>query len=126
MKKRGGRPITGWRRGKQVKTVADVKVGDVLIMDSDAFNATNLVRVKSLRRFPSEADPVDGFYYCYVTPDLTGESSGGSGPTMLIYDYGIEHCYGGFFQAVAEDGNEAGKQYEAEKQALEEHNRRWA
>lgn len=122
--KRGGQPITGWRRGQKIQSVADVAVDDVLVMDSKQFHATNLIRVKSLRRFPTEDNPVSGFYYRYVTPDLSQESSGGSADTMLAWHW--EVACGEFFRAKAKAGNKVGKQYEIEKQALEENNRRWA
>lgn len=95
-KKRVGRPITGWRRGREIKLPTDVQVGDVLIYDSRQFSATNLIRVKKLRVL-QPGDPVTGFYWKYVSPDLTFEEPA---PIDCALAWYWEIARGGFYKAV--------------------------
>lgn len=60
---KAGRSTYGWQKGEPITTLEQVKPGDIYIMDSHQFQATNLVKVQSLREIPR------GFRYNYATPD---------------------------------------------------------
>ena len=118
----GGRPITGWKRGIEIKLPTDVAPGDVLIYDSAQFDATNLIRVKELRRIPPGNPVVAGFYWRYVSPDLKSEESPGSERALAWH---WEIAAGGFFKAEREELSLTA----AEKRDLErlaEHNKFWS
>ena len=96
----GGRPIEGWQYGEEVRSVLDVALGEVLIADCLQFSATNLIRVKSMREItPGD---VSGFYYVYVSPDLSEEWSGGSADTMLMWHFDIDLKRTAVYRAVRE------------------------
>jgi hypothetical protein len=62
---RQGRSIEGWCKGEPIAGLEQVKQGDVFIMDSHQFRATNLIRVKSLDETPL------GFTFTYMRPGET-------------------------------------------------------
>lgn len=87
----GGRETTGYTKGKRVLKPLDVNVGDLLIVDSHAFQATNIVVVAPRpagfmgddyphKKFyvmyrDSEGDVTTGLQCVWEGPELTGESA---------------------------------------------------
>jgi hypothetical protein len=85
-----GRSSRGFDKGEAIVSLQQVKTGDLLIMDSHRFQATNLIRVKSLSSIPV------GFNYNYA--ETTGRVFGI--PEMFLHEFEFSLPNYTFFRAM--------------------------
>lgn len=80
-----GRPTIFWTRGKLVRKLTDVKVGDVLFSVNDWLQAQNLVKVVSR---PHD----DKFYVAYarLSGRIWGKSDGNDGARMCVWHFELK------------------------------------
>ena len=76
---KSGRPTGSWQKGEPITSLDQVKLGDVYVMDSHQFEATNLIKVLAFN------SPARGFLYGYAETD--GKAVGD--PRMRMHDYEI-------------------------------------
>lgn len=62
-----GRCIQGWRRGRQIADLSELKTGEVLVQWSNELHAESLIRVTEITDKPSK-----GFRFVHLRP--TGET----------------------------------------------------
>ncbi|MGA9769733.1 MAG: hypothetical protein WBV94_11875 [Blastocatellia bacterium] len=90
-----GRPTGPWQKGESITSLDQVKSGDLLIMDSHQFEATNLIKVMKFR------DPGSGFLYSYA--ETNGKPYGD--PHMSMADYEIGGKWYSLYSAVKRQVN---------------------
>jgi hypothetical protein len=99
-----GRPTTGWLRGKLVRKLSDIKVGDILISVCDQFESENLVKVmplpKGWRKNPSNTQ----LAYANVNGRKMGPNDGNNGLLFCLWGFELKtkRSDGGrrFFKAI--------------------------
>jgi hypothetical protein len=86
-----GRPTTGWKRGRRINDLAQVKPGDMLIVLSHRFRAENLIRV-----LPRERTLPGGFDYEYADCETLKRSDG---HTMFCHGFELAMNHDEYFHA---------------------------
>ena len=84
-----GRPTDGWRKGEPIVWLEQVQPGDICIMDSHRFRATNLIRIQAVQVLPS------GFTYNYAKTDGRVIQN----PDMFTHDFELPSQHIAFFRA---------------------------
>ena len=98
---KGGSGSGPYTRGERIARIDQLKVGTIIICDSQQFNATNVARVAELPAgWTSPGYGVDHFYVEFRDPaDVRRYRNGGSGP-LCIWDFTLTHET--FYLAVPE------------------------
>ncbi|WP_186214617.1 hypothetical protein [Burkholderia gladioli] len=97
----GTRDFSGWTLGKVITDIREVSVDDILLVDSEQFNALNLCRVTEFPAFPPEAEG-SRFYATFVSPQNTEVGRLGAGHEMefCVWDFDLQRNFGNRYYRV--------------------------
>ena len=87
-----GRPTTGWQRGKLVRKLSEIKIGDVLIAVGDQFGTENLVKVVPQPKgwIKISTSPKVNIAYARPSGRIWGKTDGNDGFIMCLWDFELK------------------------------------